>query len=135
MTNHATQILRCRQYHNGCIAGFPTADGAAVARRPGSHRRWLCAGRHTDILTRVIAQKLSVMWGTAIVVENKAGATGMIAADYVAKQPADGTTLLMAHINSHAIGPALMPHITYNVERDFTPLVLVGITPKLLICN
>ena len=92
-------------------------------------------GGGTDILARVIAQKLSVMWGTAIVVENKAGATGMIAADYVAKQSADGTTLLMAHINSHAIGPALMPHITYNVERDFTPLVLVGITPNLLICN
>ena len=92
-------------------------------------------GGGTDILARVIAQKLSVMWGTPIVVENKAGATGMIAADYVAKQPGDGTTLLMAHINSHAIGPALMPHITYNVERDFTPLVLVGITPNLLICN
>ena len=92
-------------------------------------------GGGTDILARVIAQKLSVMWGTSIVVENKAGATGMIAADYVAKQPGDGTTLLMAHINSHAIGPALMPHISYNVERDFTPLVLVGITPNLLICN
>ena len=92
-------------------------------------------GGGTDILARVIAQKLSVMWSTPIVVENKAGATGMIAADYVAKQPGDGTTLLMAHINSHAIGPALMPHITYNVERDFTPLVLVGITPNLLICN
>ena len=92
-------------------------------------------GGGTDILARVIGQKLSVMWSIPVVIENRAGATGMIAADYVAKQPGDGATLLMAHINSHAIGPALMPHITYNVERDFTPLVLVGITPNLLICN
>ena len=47
------------------------------------------------------------MWKTQVIVENKAGASGTIAADYVAKQPADGTTLLMAHINSQAITPAL----------------------------
>ena len=92
-------------------------------------------GGGTDILARVIAQKVSVIWNTPVVVENKAGATGMIAADYVAKQPGDGTTLLMAHINSHAIAPALLPNIAYNVERDFAPIVLVGITPNLLICN
>ena len=92
-------------------------------------------GGGTDILSRVIGQKLTAMWGNPVVVENRAGATGMIAADYVAKQPGDGTTLLMAHINSHAIGPALLPHISYNVARDFTPIVLVGITPNLLICN
>lgn len=68
-------------------------------------------------------------------VENKAGAAGMIAADYVAKQPSDGSTLLMAHLNSHAIAPALTPRMTYKVESDFTPIVLVGVTPNLLICS
>lgn len=92
-------------------------------------------GGGTDILARVIAQKLGVMWNTTVVVENRAGAAGMIAADYVAKQPGDGSTLLMAHINSHAIAPALMPRMSYNAETDFTPLVLVGVTPNLLICN
>lgn len=92
-------------------------------------------GGGTDILARVIGQKLSTMWNTTVVVENRAGAAGMIAADYVAKQPGDGTTLLMAHINSHAIAPALMPRMSYNAETDFTPLVLVGVTPNLLICN
>jgi tripartite-type tricarboxylate transporter receptor subunit TctC len=92
-------------------------------------------GGGTDILARVLAQKLSVMWSTTVLVENKAGAAGMIAADYVAKQPGDGTTLLMAHINSHAIAPALTPKMTYSVENDFTPVVLVGVTPNLLICN
>ncbi len=92
-------------------------------------------GGGTDILARVMAQKLTALWNTPVVVENKAGATGVIAADYVAKQPGDGATLLMAHINSHAIAPALFPHIAYNVERDFTPIALVGVTPNLLICN
>ena len=92
-------------------------------------------GGGTDILARVIGQKLQTLWGIPVLVENKAGAAGMIAADYVAKQPSDGATLLMAHINSHAIAPALTPKMTYSVENDFTPIVLVGVTPNLLICN
>jgi len=83
----------------------------------------------------VVGQKLAVMWNTSIVIDNKAGAAGVIAADYVAKQPGDGTTLLMAHINSHAIAPGLQPKLGYNVERDFVPIALVGVTPNLLICN
>jgi tripartite-type tricarboxylate transporter receptor subunit TctC len=92
-------------------------------------------GGGTDILARVIGQKLGEMWKTQIVVENRAGATGVIAADYTAKQPPDGTTLMMAHINSHAIAPALFPKMNYDANRDFTPIVLVGVTPNLLICN
>lgn len=92
-------------------------------------------GGGTDVLARIVGQKLQAMWNTNIVIENKAGATGVIAADYVAKQPADGNTLLMAHINSHAIAPGLVPKLGYVVERDFTPLSLVGVTPNLLIAN
>ena len=92
-------------------------------------------GGGTDILARVMAQKLTAMWGNSVIVENRAGAAGMIAAEYVSKQPSDGTTLLMAHINSHAIGPALTPKLNYSVERDFVPVALVGITPNMLICN
>ncbi|MFZ2737056.1 MAG: tripartite tricarboxylate transporter substrate binding protein [Burkholderiaceae bacterium] len=92
-------------------------------------------GGGTDILARVIGQKLATMWNTTVLVENKAGAAGMIAADYVAKLPGDGSTLLMAHINSHAIAPALTPKLNYNVVRDFSPISMVGITPNLLIGN
>jgi tripartite-type tricarboxylate transporter receptor subunit TctC len=92
-------------------------------------------GGGTDALARVIGQKLSVMWGQQILVENKAGVAGVLAADYVSKQASDGTTLLMAHINSHALAPALGTKLNYNVERDFVPIVLVGVTPNLLISN
>ncbi|MEO7400264.1 MAG: tripartite tricarboxylate transporter substrate binding protein [Polaromonas sp.] len=92
-------------------------------------------GGGTDLLARLIGQKLALMWNVQILIENKPGATSMIAADYVAKQPGDGATLLMAHINSHAIAPALFPKMTYDVHRDFAPIALVGVTPNLLICN
>jgi tripartite-type tricarboxylate transporter receptor subunit TctC len=91
-------------------------------------------GGGTDILARVMGQKLGDMWKTQIIVENRAGASGTIAADYAAHQPGDGTTLFMAHINSQAIAPALMK-LNYNAERDFQPIMLVGVTPNLLICN
>ena len=91
-------------------------------------------GGGTDILARVIGQKLGEMWKTSVLVENRAGASGTIAADYVAKQQGDGATLLMAHINSQAITPALT-HVNYDLATDFQPIVLVGITPNLLICN
>jgi tripartite-type tricarboxylate transporter receptor subunit TctC len=57
------------------------------------------------------------MWNNTIVIENKAGAAGVIAADFVAKQPADGNTLLMAHINSHAIAPSLQPKPAPSGQR------------------
>jgi tripartite-type tricarboxylate transporter receptor subunit TctC len=91
-------------------------------------------GGGTDILARVMAQKLAGMWNTSVIVENKAGATGTIAADYVAHQNPDGNTLLMAHINSQAIAPNIMK-LQYDPATDFQPIMLVGVTPNLLICN
>ena len=92
-------------------------------------------GGGTDILARILAPKLQEAWKTNVIIENKAGAAGVLAADFVAKAPADGTVLLMAHINSHAIAPALQPRLSYNAENDFAPITLVGVTPNLLICN
>ena len=75
-----------------------------------------------------------MQWGVPVVVENKAGAAGTIAADFVAKQPGDGNTLLMAHINSHGIAPGLFPKLGYSAQRDFVPLAMVGQTPMVLVC-
>jgi tripartite-type tricarboxylate transporter receptor subunit TctC len=92
-------------------------------------------GGGTDALARVVAQKLSVMWNQSVIVENKGGVAGVLAAEYVSTQPSDGSTLLMAHINSHALAPSLQPKLRYGVERDFVPIVLVGVTPNLLIAG
>ena len=92
-------------------------------------------GGGTDALARIVGQKLSEMWKLQVLIENKAGVAGVLAAEYVAAQPADGNTLLMAHINSHALAPSLQPKLKYDVERDFVPIALVGVTPNLLVCN
>jgi tripartite-type tricarboxylate transporter receptor subunit TctC len=92
-------------------------------------------GGGTDALARVLSVKLTQMWGQQVVVENKAGVAGVLAAEYMTTQPNDGSTLLMAHINSHALAPSLQPKLRYDLERDFVPIVLVGVTPNLLIAN
>jgi tripartite-type tricarboxylate transporter receptor subunit TctC len=97
-------------------------------------------GGGTDALARVVGQKLQLMWGNPVLIENKAGAAGVIAADFVSKQAPDGNTLLMAHINSHALAPALNAagsgiKLGYDASKDFAPISMVGITPNLLICN
>ena len=92
-------------------------------------------GGGTDALARVVAQKLTAIWGQQVIVETKAGVAGVLAAEYVAGLPGDGSTLLMAHINSHALAPSLQPRLRYNIERDFSPIVLVGVTPNLLIAH
>jgi tripartite-type tricarboxylate transporter receptor subunit TctC len=92
-------------------------------------------GGGTDALARVVAAKLTEMWKQQVIVENKAGVAGVLAAEYTATQPSDGSVLLMAHINSHALAASLQPKLRYNIERDFVPIVLVGVTPNLLIAN
>lgn len=122
-------------------AGAATLGSAPMLRAqtlPGGPIRIIVGfppGGGTDALARVMAVKLQALWNTSVVIENKAGAAGVIAADHVAKQAGDGNTLLMAHINSHAIAPSLQPKLGYQIERDFTPIALVGVTPNLLICN
>ena len=92
-------------------------------------------GGGTDALARVLSVKLAEMWKQQVIVETKAGVAGVLAAEYTAQQPGDGSTLLMAHINSHGLAPSLQPKLRYSVERDFVPVVMVGVTPNLLIAH
>lgn len=93
------------------------------------------AGGGTDVLARLVGNKLNAMWNLPVIIENKVGAAGLIAAANVAKAEGDGTTLLMAHINSHGIAPGLQPKLQYSAENDFTPIALVGQTPQVLVTN
>ncbi|BDB24367.1 tripartite tricarboxylate transporter substrate binding protein [Cupriavidus sp. P-10] len=92
-------------------------------------------GGGTDVMARVIAQQLSALWRVPVIIENRPGAAGVVAAEYTARQAPDGTTLLMTNISNHAIAPSLYPKLGYSVEKDFTPVMLVGVTPNLLICH
>ena len=128
--------MQRRQFILAAAAGLaiPSLVRAADIAGPVRIVVGFAPGGGTDVLARVIGQKLGVMWNTSVLVENKPGATGAIAAAYVAKQPPDGTTLLMAHVNSHAIAPALLD-VKYDPRTDFTPISMVGVTPNMLTCR
>ena len=92
-------------------------------------------GGGSDAIARIISINLSQMWGQQVIIDNRGGAAGTIAADLVAKSPADGYTLGLAHVNALSIIPALGQKMPYNASTDFTPIVLLGITPNILIAN
>jgi tripartite-type tricarboxylate transporter receptor subunit TctC len=89
-------------------------------------------GGGTDIVARVIGQKLSEWWGQQVIVENRAGATGTIAADFVSKAGPDGYTLLMGHVNSNAIAPTIFKKLPYDAIKDFASVTYVGYVPNVL---
>jgi len=114
------------------VLGVPRAFAQAMPSGPIRIVVGFPRGGGTDALARVLAERLEPLWGRQVVIDNKPGVAGVLAASHVAQQPGDGRTLLMAHINSHALAPLLQPRLTYDVERDFTPVVLVGVTPNML---
>lgn len=90
-------------------------------------------GGPTDIVARPLAQMLSLALGQPVTVDNRAGAGGSIAADSVAKSPADGYTLLMGTVGTHAINAALYKKLPYDPVKDFTPLGLAASAPVALV--
>ncbi|CAN5456915.1 tripartite tricarboxylate transporter substrate binding protein [soil metagenome] len=90
-------------------------------------------GGTSDVLARELAARLQLQLKQPFVIENKAGAGGVIGADSVAKGPADGNTILLGTIATHAINPALMPKMPYNAAKDFAPAILLGKISNVLI--
>jgi tripartite-type tricarboxylate transporter receptor subunit TctC len=93
------------------------------------------AGGPTDIVGRIMGNKMATLLGQQVVVENRTGAGGNIGADVVSKSPPDGYTLLMATVSTHAINPGLYRQMPYNPIRDFAPVGRIGVTPTLLGVN
>ncbi|NNU44828.1 Bug family tripartite tricarboxylate transporter substrate binding protein [Ramlibacter montanisoli] len=115
----ALPAVRAQSWPNGpirIVVGFPPGGGA-------------------DALARVVGEKLQGLWKQPVVIDNKPGASGTLAAEYVAQQASDGSTLLLTTINSHALAPAVLPKLRYHPERDFVPVALLGLTPNLLIAG
>src|SRR5438128_581167 len=90
------------------------------------------AGSSTDIVGRVMADRLGAYWKQTVFVENRGGAAGNLAADAAAKAAGDGYTLLFAQ-NGLAISAAALPNLPYSAERDLLPLAPVAATPHILI--
>jgi tripartite-type tricarboxylate transporter receptor subunit TctC len=114
------------------------ALGAAVMAQeawPGRPIRMIVplpAGAAVDVIGRLVAAKLSDKFGQTIVVENRAGASGAIAADAVAKSAPDGYTLGMATTTTHVTNAIVNPKLAYDPVKDFTPIGLIGVVPYAL---
>ena len=91
-------------------------------------------GGPTDLMGRRYGEKLSVLLGQPVVIDNKAGAGGVLGADLVAKARADGYTLLLGSSSTQVTGPLLMPSAPYDPVKDFT-LFIIGYVPMVISCN
>src|SRR2546427_9899527 len=117
------------------LCAAPFAAAAFAQAYPGKPVRIIVpysAGGGTDIVARAVGQKLSEAWGQSVIVDNRAGASGMIGAEAVAKAPADGYTLLMATPPEVAVNHHLYSKVSYSPERDFAPITLVAVTPLVI---
>ena len=92
-------------------------------------------GASPDVVGRILADRLSRLWGQQMVVENRVGAAGTIGSAFVAKAPPDGYTLLQANIASNAIAVSLYAKMPYDQMRDFAPVTRIGTTPNIILVH
>jgi tripartite-type tricarboxylate transporter receptor subunit TctC len=111
------------------------SSGAAAQQYPVKPVRIVVGftpGGGNDVISRLVASNLTAAFGRQFVVENRPGAGGMIAAELVAKSPADGYTLFLAGVATHGINPNLQKNVPYDPVRDFDPVSLMASAPALL---
>ncbi len=120
-----------------CIAACAAACATAAdyPERPLRILTPFSAGSTTDIVARPLAAKLSEAWGQPVVVDNRAGAGGSIAAEIVAKATPDGHTLLIGATGPNAINPSLIKNMSYDSQRAFAPITLTSSNNLLLVVS
>ncbi|SOZ39147.1 Bug family tripartite tricarboxylate transporter substrate binding protein [Cupriavidus neocaledonicus] len=120
------------------IAASALASGIAMAAYPDKPVRIVVPyppGGASDTTARVLSEKLKEVTGATFVVENRPGANGNIAAEMVAKSPADGYTLLMANVGPNAISQSIYPHLGYDVNKSFAPIGQTTTVPIVLVAG
>ena len=92
-------------------------------------------GGATDVVTRIVAQKLSEQTGRQVVTDNRGGAGGIVGAEAVAKAPPDGYTLVMGTSGTHAINASLYPKLSYDPVKDFAPVTRTALLPSMILAH
>ncbi len=95
----------------------------------------LAAGGPSDLLARTLGQKFTETWGQPVVIDNRAGANGVVGAELVAKSAPDGYTLLMGTSGTHGINASLFPKLPYDTINDFAPIARAGVAPYVLVAH
>jgi len=120
------------------IVVAPTARAQIAAAYPDKSVRLVvpfAAGGALDVVARIVGQKLTETWGRQIVIDNRLGAGGNIGAEFVAKAPPDGYTLLMSSVTTQAINMSLLAKPPYDFVRDYAPVALVASAPLALVIH
>ena len=120
------------------VAALALGAGAGLRAQPGKTLRLIVPfppGGSTDILARAVGAKLGPALGQTVVIDNRAGAGGSLGATEVARAEADGNTLLMGHIGTLAVNPALYPKLPYDPLKSFVPVAWVARVPNILVVN
>ena len=120
------------------LAAVLAATGAQAQAFPSKPMRFVipyAPGGLPDVMARLVAQKVAESVGQTVTVENRAGASGIIAVEFVARSEADGHTLLVGDIAQYALNPALRPNLSYDMLRDFTPVTQAVRGPLFLMAN
>ena len=117
------------------LVASPAAFAQAYPTKPVTIVVPFAAGGTTDILARIIGQALTTELGQSVVVDNRAGAGGNIGGAMAAKAAADGHTLFMGTVGTHAINAALYKKMPFDPVKDFAPLTRVANVPNLLVAN
>jgi tripartite-type tricarboxylate transporter receptor subunit TctC len=117
----------------------------ASAPRPAQAEDWptrpitivegFVPGSMIDFVARAVAKDLSVTLGQPVLVESRPGSGGVLASTYVEKSPPDGYTLLMSAIGSVVIRPLMDKTVTFDIDTQFTPVILIGEVPNVLVAN
>jgi tripartite-type tricarboxylate transporter receptor subunit TctC len=126
-TTWRTAILAATLVSGVAAAAYPDKPVRIVVPYP--------PGGASDTTARVLSEKLKEVTGGTFVVENRPGANGNIAAEMVAKSPADGYTLLMANVGPNAISQTIYPHLNYDVNKSFAPIGLTTTVPIVLVAG
>ena len=135
---HARAVATCALLIAAALGSAPTVSVAADTPWPTRPLRMIipaAPGGGADTIGRFLAQRLSEQIGQPVVIDNRAGAAGTIAADLTARSAPDGHTLLMAQSTSVAIAPALYKNLPYDTLRDLAPVSLVAEVPNILVVN
>ncbi|MDP2008088.1 MAG: tripartite tricarboxylate transporter substrate binding protein [Rubrivivax sp.] len=140
MTHNPNSLLRRSLLAAAALASLALAAPAAFAQAyPDKPVKLLVPyppGGATDVIGRVLAQKLGAALGQQFVVDNRAGAGGSLGAGMVAKSPADGYTLLMGALTSHSINAALSPAtVPFDINKSFAPVAIVGTVPLVFVVH
>jgi tripartite-type tricarboxylate transporter receptor subunit TctC len=93
------------------------------------------AGGIADKIAREVAQDLSKRWSQSVIVENRTGAAGNVGMDYVAKQPADGYTMVLAPASNLTVNDVLFKNLSYDIRKDFAPISMLISTPQMLVTH